>query len=100
MPSHLKADAHLDLPDRTCSIMTCWQSDRTVALARERKVRTPQGSVPDNAREGGFKFTRRKVPQKTYRRAVAVTQPPIGLRSLGGSAVRVKRCGKSAPPRQ
>src|SRR5207249_7158632 len=34
---------------------------------RGRKVRTPQSSVPDNVREGGFKSTRRKVPQKTYR---------------------------------
>ena len=43
--------------------------------------------MPDNVREGGFKSTRRKVPQKIYR--------------LGGNAeVRVKRCGKSAPPRQ
>jgi len=53
----------------------------------ERKVRTPQSSVPDNVREGEFKFTRRKVPQKTYR-------PSLPAR------VRVKRCGKSAPPRQ
>ena len=37
-----------------------------------RKVRTPQGSVPDNVREAGFKPGRRKVPQKTYRPAVAV----------------------------
>jgi hypothetical protein len=32
-----------------------------------RKVRTPQSSVPDNVREGGFKAIRRKVPQKIYR---------------------------------
>ena len=37
------------------------------ARPRERKVRTPQSSVPDNVREGGFKAIRRKVPQKTYR---------------------------------
>ena len=37
-----------------------------------RKVRTPQGSVPDNVREAGFKPGRRKVPQKTYRPVVAV----------------------------
>jgi len=53
----------------------------------ERKVRTPQSSVPDNVREAGFKPSRRKVPQKTYRLARK-------------DAVRVKRCGKSAPPRQ
>ena len=67
-----------------------------VALCRERwfrpgravagrKVRTPQSSVPDNVRDGGLKPAGRKVPQKTYR--------------LGRKAgVRVKRCGKSAPP--
>ena len=54
-----------------------------------RKVRTPQSSVPDNVREdtractGGI--VRRKVPQKTYR---------PGRKAQ----VRVKRCGKSAPP--
>ena len=36
---------------------------------RERKVRTPQSSVPDNVREGGLKATLRKVPQKIYRRS-------------------------------
>jgi hypothetical protein len=54
---------------------------------RERKVRTPQSSVPDNVRDAGFKPGGRKVPQKTYRRD-------------GNAGVRVKRCGKSAPPRQ
>src|SRR5579872_3689451 len=54
---------------------------------RGRKVRTPQSSVPDNIREAGFKPGRRKVPQKTYRPG----------RKAG---VRVKGCGKSAPPRQ
>src|ERR1051326_3271466 len=67
------------------------QPDRTAASRvfgrEERKVRTPQSSVPDNVRDAGFKLGGRKVPQKTYR--------------LGGNAgVRVKRCGKSAPPRQ
>jgi len=41
---------------------------RVVAVVRfpreERKVRTPQSSVPDNVREAGFKPVRRKVPQK------------------------------------
>ena len=54
---------------------------------QERKVRTPQSSVPDNVREAGFKPVRRKVPQKTYRPG-------------GNAEVRVKRCGKSAPPPQ
>src|SRR5581483_12186829 len=58
---------------------------------RERKVRTPQSSVPDNVRErtqaGRVGSARRKVPQKTNRRG-------------GDAAVRVKRCGKSAPPLQ
>ena len=56
-----------------------------------RKVRTPQSSVPDNVREGTRAFmggiVRRKVPQKTYR---------PGRKAQ----VRVKRCGKSAPPTQ
>jgi hypothetical protein len=52
-----------------------------------RKVRTPQGSVPDNDRDGGFKAAGRKVPQRKYR-----------LTRKG--AVRVKRCGKSAPAGQ
>jgi hypothetical protein len=52
-----------------------------------RKVRTPQSSVPDNVRDGRFKPVGRKVPQKTYRPGRKVQ-------------VRVKRCGKSAPPRQ
>jgi hypothetical protein len=56
-------------------------------MLRERKVRTPESSVPDNVREGGFKAVRRKVPQRRYR---------CGRKS----AVRVKRCGKSAPPGQ
>ena len=55
---------------------------------RERKVRTPQSSVPDNVREAGFKVSRRRVPQKTYRPA------------FFGTGVRVKRCGKSVPPPQ
>jgi hypothetical protein len=37
------------------------------ARFRERKVRTPQSSVPDNVREGGVKATLRKVPQRIYR---------------------------------
>src|SRR3954466_8944090 len=37
------------------------------ARSRERKVRTPQSSVPDNVREGGVKATLRKVPQRIYR---------------------------------
>jgi len=53
----------------------------------ERKVRTPQSSVPDNVREDGFKAIRRKVPQRIYR----PRRKP---------EVRVKRCGKSAPPVQ
>jgi hypothetical protein len=67
------------------------QPDRTAAfrvLGRgERKVRTPQSDVPDNVRDARFKPGGRKVPQKKYR--------------LGRKAgVRVKRCGKSAPPQQ
>jgi len=64
------------------------QPDRTAAFRvfgrEERKVRTPQSSVPDNVRDVRFKPGGRKVPQKTYRPG-------------GNARVRVKRCGKSAP---
>jgi len=66
----------------------------------QRKVRTPQSSVPDNVREGEFKFTRRKVPQKTYRPAHSGRGVWFADASSGMGGVRVKRCGKSAPPRQ
>jgi len=36
---------------------------------RGRKVRTPQGSVPDNVRDVGLKVHGRLVPQKRYRLA-------------------------------
>jgi hypothetical protein len=83
---------------------------------RERKVRTPQSSVPDNVREAGWlgsithsfggvgpKPGRRRVPQKTYRPAV-VLRPMLDTvlepRGQNDGGVRVKRCGKSAPPPQ
>ena len=42
---------------------------RTIAAAerRGRKVRTPQGSVPDNVRDGRLKTAGRLVPQRIYR---------------------------------
>ncbi len=84
------------LTRKSSTIMKELAADRMVALRRERwlrpgravagrKVRTPQSSVPDNVRDGGVKPAGRKVPQKTYRHG----------REAG---VRVKRCGKSAPP--
>jgi hypothetical protein len=36
-------------------------------MLRGRKVRTPQGSVPDNVRDAGFKARGRPVPQRKYR---------------------------------
>jgi hypothetical protein len=36
-------------------------------VERGRKVRTPQGSVPDNVRDGRFKAAGRQVQQRTYR---------------------------------
>jgi hypothetical protein len=64
------------------------------SLKGERKVRTPQSSVPDNVREAlavavfcDLGISRRKVPQKIYR-------------LVRKDEVRVKRCGKSAPPPQ
>ena len=71
-----------------------------------RKVRTPQSSVPDNVREAGFKPGLRLVPQKTYRPGVLASlcrrgRPrPCHPRIDENAGVRVKRCGKSAPPPQ
>ena len=84
-----------------------WQEDRAVAAGslcaswgyRGRKVRTPKGSVPDNVRDAGVKARGRLVPQKTYRRCAAQPFGPVMNLSKGlpRAAVRVKRCGKSAP---
>ena len=76
--------------------MACWQLDRTVALAassgeggkselRRAVCRITSGRVPVQACLG--RSIRRKVPQKIYRPG-------------GNAGVRVKRCGKSAPPSQ
>ena len=40
---------------------------RPRGVGRGRKVRTPQGSVPDNVRDGRFKAAGRLVQQRTYR---------------------------------
>ncbi len=63
-----------------------WQEDRAVAagglgasqVRRGRKVRTPQGSVPDNVRDVGVKAHGRPVPQKRYR----LGYPSFGRASL------------------
>jgi hypothetical protein len=48
---------------------------------RGRKVRTPQGSVPDNVRDVGWKARRRPVPQKRYRLGYPVNAITyVGLR--------------------
>ena len=73
--------------DRMVAVLVVNAGFSRAARPGERKVRTPQSSVPDNVREGGFKATLRKVPQRIYR---------LGRRPK----VRVKRCGKSAPPAQ
>ena len=72
---------------------------RWLAGMGERKVRTPQGSVLANGEgwrgipdRSGRTPPIRIVPQKTYR--------PVLLRLVGvENRVRVKWCGKSAPPR-
>ena len=105
-----------------------WQEDRAVAAGgsgdrdrRGRKVRTPQGSVPDNVRDAGFKARGRPVPQKRNRLGYPSSlspleasrghpwnrntrvgpacraNPPLRKSSAG---VRVKWCGKSAPLRR
>ena len=97
--------------EKQLAVNWLWQEDRAVAAGiryhgyRGRKVRTPQGSVPDNVRDVSFKAHRRPVPQKKYR----LGYPSFG-RDPGNSekvrldgspraGVRVKRCGKSAPLR-
>jgi hypothetical protein len=40
---------------------------RPRGVGRGRKVRTPQGSVPDNVRDGGFKTSGRQVQQRMNR---------------------------------
>jgi hypothetical protein len=55
------------------------------ARASERKVRSPQGNVPANGREGSLKGI--------FTESTTENLPP----GFFGSQVRVKRCGKSAP---
>ncbi len=72
-----------------------WQEDRAVAAGarnsgfRGRKVRTPQGSVPDNVRDVGLKTHGRPVPQKRYR----LGYPSFGRAS--GWALQVRLDGQS-----
>ena len=51
------------------AVLSKVQADWTAAAAamRQRKVRTPQGSVPDNIRDLSVKAQGRPVPQKTNR---------------------------------
>jgi hypothetical protein len=72
-------------------MVAVWVVDAGVSRAarpRERKVRTPQSSVPDNVRDGGFKATLRKVPQRTYRLG------PKGKAGASHASPRVEAQGK------
>ncbi len=73
-----------------CRLEQCRRPDgrcRPAArFGRERKVRTPQGSVPDNVRDFSVKAERRPVQQKANR--------PRARKQAG---VRVKGWGKSPP---
>jgi hypothetical protein len=76
-----------------------WAAARCASGRSGRKVRTPQSSVPDNVREADVKISLRKCHRKytappSFGALTGVTRIP----SDGG--VRVKRCGKSAPPLQ
>jgi len=96
-----------------------WQEDRAVAagglgnqVRRGRKVRTPQGSVPDNVRDAGFKARGRPVPQKRYRLGYpstlqprATLEPPEGFawtdesqRRGKGEKVRQERTAPAVTP--
>src|ERR1039458_2236283 len=80
------------------------------SVRRGRKVRTPQGSVPDNVRDAGFKARGRPVPQKRYRlgypsssrsRASLETQDPSWPGLPGTLAVAdFQRRGKGEMVRQ
>jgi hypothetical protein len=65
---------------------------RPQGVRRGRKVRTPQGSVPDNVRDGRLKAAGRQVQQRMNRLKLLIC-----LANLHVLEVRVKRCGKSAP---
>ena len=72
-------------------------------VRRGRKVRTPQGSVPDNVRDVGLKTHGRPVPQKRYRLGYPSAFPAKGDPEAAccvSAGVRVKWCGKSAPLRR
>ncbi len=49
-------------------------SGRRNPVRRGRKVRTPQGSVPDNVRDGRRKPAGRPVQQKTNRLSLSVVE--------------------------
>jgi len=82
---------------------------RASEVCRGRKVRTPQGSVPDNVRDVGLKTHGRPVPQKRYRLGYPSLSSDAGGHPEGPlrfawtaspAGVRVKWCGKSAPLRR
>src|ERR1035441_7903967 len=83
---------------------THWQEDRAVAAGgssasegnRGRKVRTPQGSVPDNVRDAGFKARGRPVPQKRYR----LGYPSFGRASLETQYASWPACRVGSPLRK
>ncbi len=86
------------------SLPRLWFVARRAGCARGRKVRTPQGSVPDNVRDVSVKAHGRPVPQKRNRLGDSLlclrawSDHPLGASSRR-AGVRVKRCGKSAPLR-
>jgi len=73
--------------DRMVAVFSRTPASGGAARQEGGKSELRRAVVPDNVREDAFKRVRRKVPQRTYR-----------LRRM--LAVRVKRCGKSAPPGQ
>jgi hypothetical protein len=63
---------------------------RNAQVFRGRKVRTPQGSVPDNVRDAGVKARGRPVPQRIYRLGYPFFMKgdpgPVRLNFVGGRA--------------
>jgi hypothetical protein len=85
-----------------------WRRKPLDAAGETRKVRTPQGSAPGNAR--GFGGLPRERRNRRATESATENKPPAGKRLGGGregnlptavqgrQQVRVKRRGKSSPP--
>jgi hypothetical protein len=81
------------MSDRMVAVWVVDAGDSRAARPRERKVRTPQSSVPDNVREGEFKLTLRKVPQRIYRLGPGERTAKAGSLEPDARAKQAQACG-------